>query len=132
LIGLFFCFPQNVSIPWHILLNHANIAHFAFRELSSRLLSQNSLNKKKQVYQGPTNRVPMGQNKKKNEGGPRQEVNFCRPLGWVQEGDFRQNRALGVCVLRRSVLDENVQARSRNCHPLGQGNKVHPTGRQLA
>jgi hypothetical protein len=79
------------------LLNHAKIANFAFRELSSRLLSQNSLKKKKQAYQGPTNRVPMGQNKKKNEGRQRQEVNFCRPLGWVQEGDFRQNRAL-ACV----------------------------------
>jgi hypothetical protein len=51
------------------LLNHANIAHFAFRELSSRLLSQNSLNKKKQAYQGPTNRMPMGQNKKKAKAG---------------------------------------------------------------
>jgi hypothetical protein len=73
----------------------------------------------------------MGQNKKKIERRPRKELNFCRPLGWVQEGDFRQNRALGVCALRRSVLDENVQARSRNRYPLGQGVKVYQTGRQL-
>ena len=73
----------------------------------------------------------MGQNKKKNEGGPRNIVNFGRPSWWVQEGDFRQNRALGVCVLRRSVLDENARARSRNCHLLGQGGKVHHTGRKL-
>jgi hypothetical protein len=78
------------------LRNHAKIAYFAFRELPSRLLSQNSLNKKKLAYQGPTNKAPLGQNKKKNEGGLRNIVNFGRPSGWVEEGDFRQNRALGV------------------------------------
>jgi hypothetical protein len=57
---------------------------------------------------------------------------FLPPVEVGAGGDFRQNRALGVCVLRRSVLDENVQARSRNCHPLGQEGKVHTTGRQLA
>jgi hypothetical protein len=67
LIGLFFLISPNFCqyrSKYCEITQKSPISPFG-RELPSRLLSQSSLNKKKQAYQGPTNRVPMGQNKKK-------------------------------------------------------------------
>jgi hypothetical protein len=59
----------------------------------------------------------MGQNEKKSEGRPRQEVQFCRPLGWVQQGIFAKIALLacvcfdGQCSMKTSKLAPAIATR---------------------
>jgi hypothetical protein len=58
----------------------------------------------------------MGKNKK-NDGMPRQEVKFCRPLGWAQEGIFAKIALLacvcfdGQCSIKTSKVAPEIAKR---------------------